>query len=87
MSVRIQVVLSKRERESFRLQAQREGKSLSGWLREAGQDKLSTNKPKPLTTHQEVRRFFRECDRREKGTEPDWQEHLSVLERSFRSGG
>ena len=35
----------------------------------------------------ELREFFREVDAREKGHEPDWEEHLAVMARSRASGG
>jgi hypothetical protein len=35
---------------------------------------------------EELRSFFSECDRRETGTEPDWEQHVRVIERSRRSG-
>jgi len=39
---RVQVLLEKQEREQFRREAEREGLSLSAWLRRAGQDRLGT---------------------------------------------
>src|SRR5438094_78621 len=40
MSSRVQVILSDEDREAFRLQAEREGVSLSAWLRDAGRRRL-----------------------------------------------
>lgn len=30
--------------------------------------------------------FFASCDTQEEGAEPDWEEHLQVIERSRQSG-
>lgn len=37
-------------------------------------------------TQDDLEDFFASCDAREEGTEPDWEEHLQVIERSRRSG-
>jgi hypothetical protein len=61
--------------------------SLSAWLREAGRQKLASEREARLPlTPEALARFFRECDRREEGVEPSWDEHLGILERSRRSG-
>ena len=39
---RVQVLLEEQERGQFRREAEREGLSLSAWLRRAGQDRLGT---------------------------------------------
>ena len=39
-----------------------------------------------MDTIVELRAFFSACDRREEGREPDWQDHLAVIEASKRSG-
>jgi hypothetical protein len=84
---RVQVLLQEAEREQFRRQAEREGLSLSGWLRRAGQERLRSRQGRRLSTVRELREFFREVDAREKGREPDWEEHLAVMARSRASGG
>jgi hypothetical protein len=77
---RVQVLLAEEERERFRRQAEREGLSLSAWLRRAGQDRLRSRQGRRISTVRELREFFREI-------EPDWEEHLAVMARSRASGG
>jgi hypothetical protein len=87
MPTRIQVVIDEMERELFRREARKEGKSLSTWLREAGQKRLSAREStRRITSVKQLRAFFKQCDAQEKEHEPDWQEHLAVLEESYRSG-
>jgi hypothetical protein len=84
---RVQVLLQEAERERFRREAEREGLSLSAWLRRAGQERLRSRQGRRLSTVRELRQFFREIDGRERGREPHWDEHLAVIERSRISGG
>lgn len=83
---RIHIVLSEEEKERFRRYAAREGKTLSEWLREAAREKLRQESPLRLDTLKELRGFFASCDARERGEEPDWEEHRRVIEGSARSG-
>jgi hypothetical protein len=83
---RVQVLLEESEQEHFRQQAEREGLSLSAWLRQAGQERLRSRRGRRLSTLRDLRDFFRVVDAREKGREPDWNEHLAVIERSRASG-
>jgi hypothetical protein len=83
---RVQVLLDEGEQEHFRQQAEREGMSLSAWLRQAGQERLRSRRSRRLSTLRELRDFFRVVDAREKGREPDWDEHLAVINRSRSSG-
>ena len=86
MSSRVQVVMDEMEREAFRRAAAREGLSLSDWLRRAARDRLTAAAPRKLATVDELREFFGECDRREAGREPDWEEHRKVIEESRARG-
>jgi hypothetical protein len=86
MSSRVQVILDEAERESFRERAKAEGLSLSAWLRRAGHERLSARPASPLGNVRALRAFFASCDAREKGQEPDWREHLEVIEKSRRRG-
>ena len=86
MSVRVQVVMDEVERERLRRAAEREGLSLSDWLRRAARDRLRSIEARKLSTVEDLRAVFAECDGRERGTEPDWQEHLAVIEESKASG-
>jgi hypothetical protein len=84
---RVQVILDEEERELFREAAAREGIPLSAWLREAGRERLGAQERlRQVNTVKELRAFFAACDKREKGVEPDWEEHRSVIEHSIRSG-
>ncbi|MBN2497231.1 MAG: antitoxin [Deltaproteobacteria bacterium] len=79
-------MLEEEERESLRQQARREGLSLSAWIRQAAVDRLSSRQAeKRLSTADDLEAFFEACDARETGREPDWSEHLAVIERSRRS--
>jgi hypothetical protein len=87
MTARVQVVVDEEERERFRQQAGTEGLSLSAWLREAGRRRLHEKQnPRELKTVEQLDAFFVECRSREEGQEPDWEEHLAVIEGSVRSG-
>jgi hypothetical protein len=83
---RVQVLLEEAEQEHFRQQAEREGVSLSAWLRQAGQERLRSRRGRRLSTLRDLRDFFRAADAREKGREPDWDVHLAVIDRSRASG-
>jgi hypothetical protein len=87
--VRVQVLISETEREAFRVEAEREGQSLSGWLRERGLEGLDARSSrKKIGSVAELKKFFAACDRREKGRgeEPDWKEHLRVIDASRAAG-
>jgi hypothetical protein len=84
MATRIQVVVDEAEREAFREQAEREGVSLSAWLREAGHRRLQQARPR-LDTVEKVRAFFASLPERE-GVEPDWEEHKEAIARSRIEG-
>lgn len=87
MTTKVQVLLDETEREAFREMAQREGLSLSAWLRKAGKEKLLAKKRhKIIYDKKSLRRFFKHCDALAKGQEPDWEDHLKVINRSRASG-
>jgi hypothetical protein len=39
-----------------------------------------------LNSAADLKKFFKACDLREKGREPDWEEHLEAMERSRKKG-
>jgi hypothetical protein len=87
MATRVQVILEQHERDVFQRQAAREGLSLSGWLREAGRERLERHYQQArIRSAQELRAFFEACDAREAGEEPDWEEHLATIDRSRAEG-
>ncbi|CAN5267430.1 hypothetical protein BH23ACT9_BH23ACT9_14610 [soil metagenome] len=86
---RIQVLTDDAEREAFRAQAQREGRSLSDWLREAGRQRLQDAASARLRTPEDLDVFFAEVDARHgPGAPPedDWEHHRTRIERSRASG-
>ena len=84
---RIHVPLDEGEKERFRRQAEREGKSLAAWLRDAAREKLAAAERRAvIETVDELRTFFASCTAREQRREPDWDDHQRVIERSIRSG-
>jgi CRISPR/Cas system CSM-associated protein Csm2 small subunit len=87
MSIRVQVVLDKHEKQAFRAAARRAGKSLSAWMKECALKRLEASSAGQVPqTADELRRFFEECDQREKGEEPDWAEQRRVIEGAATSG-
>jgi len=85
--VRVQVLIKEREREEFRQVAEQEGKSLSGWLRESALDRLEAMKAAAkMTSASDLREFFKACDLREQGREPEWEEHLETMDESRKTG-
>jgi hypothetical protein len=74
------------EREAFRRAAAREGLSLSDWLRRAARDRLAAAQPPALSSAKDLRAFFKACDAREEGVEPDWDQHRRVIEDSKATG-
>ena len=84
---RIHIVVDAEEKARFRQQARREGKSLGAWLRDAAREKLEAARSEVrIDTPEELQRFFRQSDAREKDREPDWQEHRRVMDRSRVQG-
>jgi hypothetical protein len=87
MSVRVQVILDEQEVTQFKSQAMKESKSLSAWLRDAGKKMIEINKQQQrLTDPDALKRFFRNCNERENGVEPDWEDHKRLILDSFRAG-
>ena len=87
MTVRVQVLLDEHERDLFRQQATLDGVSLSTWLKQAGHLRLAHGqRATNLDSSQALQAFFADCDHREQGWEPDWEEHISVIRRSQTEG-
>ena len=87
MAERVQVILGAEEKERLQQQSAREKTSLSAWIRRAALERLAAiSAQHRLSSRAELRAFFSACDRRERGREPDWDEHLQVIERSRRPG-
>ena len=87
MSVRVQVILDEGEMAKFKSQALKESKSLSAWLRDAGKKMLQANRKwQTLTDPVFLKEFFEQCNKREKGAEPDWEEQKSLILESYQGG-
>ena len=87
MSVRVQVILDDIEAARFKSQAKKESKSLSAWLGEAGRKMLEENqKRNALTDPQALESFFEDCNSRETGREPDWDDHKELILEGFQAG-
>ena len=85
---RVQLVIPDEDRDRFSHQARSEGLTLSAWLRAAARERLEARqRVVPFESPAELERFFRTCDTLEgPGTEPDWHEHLAVINESRRRG-
>ena len=83
---RIHLILDPGEHDAFRARASEEGTTLSEWLREAARERLARSRPARIDSLADLDRFFEERTAAESGNEPDWDEHLAVLERSRRDG-
>ena len=87
MAIRVQVILEKEEAARFKSQALKEAKSLSAWLKEAGRQMLEIKgRGRSLIEPGSLKRFFKECDHRESGKEPEWEEHKRFILQGFRKG-
>ncbi len=85
---RVQLVIPDAEKHRFVHQARREGMSFSAWLRAAARDRFQKNQNyEKLETAEEMRAFWERCDERVgPGREPDWDEHLRVINESRSRG-
>ena len=85
---RVQLVIPDSDRDRYVYQAQREGMTFSAWLRAAAEERLAKQqRSKPFESVAHLEAFFQQCDEREGDTpEPDWHEHLRVMEESRMSG-
>lgn len=86
MTTRIHLVIEERERDAFRARAMAEGLSLSEWLREAARERLERERPLEIATVADLDRFFAERAATASGAEPDWEQHLEVIDRSRHAG-
>ena len=85
---RVQLVMPDADRDRFVNQARREGMSLSAWLRAAARERLETRQSvKLFKSPEDVKEFFRSCAAQEgPETEPDWSDHLRVINESRGRG-
>ena len=85
---RVQLVMPDADRDRFVDQARREGMSLSAWLRAAARERLETRqRVKLFEFPDDVKEFFQYCAALDcPETEPDWSEHLRVMNESRGTG-
>lgn len=85
---RVQLLIPDEDRDRFVHQARREGMTLSAWLRAAAHQRLAAGqRSDPFETPEDLEAFFQECDAIEgPDTEPDWSEHLALIDESRRRG-
>ena len=85
---RVQLVMPDEDRDRFAHQARQEGMSFSAWLREAARERLERKRQtKRFESEAEIEAFWRKCDEQAgPGREPDWEEHLEIINASRSSG-
>lgn len=87
MSVRIQVILDEKEATRFKSQAVKESKSLSAWLRDAGNKMIEISRQQQRLTDPDcLKQFFQKCDQGTNGVEPDWEDHKKLILDSYQAG-
>ena len=87
MAERVQVILKPEEKARLQRQAEREGASLSAWLRQVALERLAQSAAKvQIANPAQLRSFWKQCAAIEDGSEPDWELHRAVIINSKRSG-
>ena len=83
---RVQLLIPDEDRDRFVRQARIEGMSLSAWLIVAARQRVAQKQRSvPFESAEDLKRFFRECDALEGPKfEPDWEDHLEVINESRR---
>ena len=90
--VPVQLEITDTELAMFEEQARCEGLSLEDWLWAAAHDRLAhkpkfDRKPKRRKPRESLDEFFRRCDEIPGlEREPDWEEHLRVIDRAIWRG-
>lgn len=90
MKDRIHIVLPLGEKERYRAIAEREGTTLSSWIRDALRERASKyDVDRKLDTADDLEAFFRECDELHGNageTEPDWDDHERLIHEARAQG-
>ena len=86
---RVQLLIPDEDRVRLVHQARRERMSLSAWLRDAALERLDRqSQARRFASGADLDSFFADCDAlTESDTEPDWEQHRLVIERSRGRGG
>ena len=85
---KVQLTITDEECDRFVLQAQSEGLSLCAWLRAIANKRIEEKqRAERFVSTVDVDAFFKACGKL-KGpeSEPDWEEHLNVMEQSRACG-
>ena len=89
--VKIQLEISEEDQERFARQAEREGKTLDAWLIGVAKQRImepqAGKQARKFESPNEIREYLRahsNLDGLER--EPDWEEHLRILDLSKRQG-
>ena len=87
-ATRVPLMISDEDRDGFVRQAQREGMTLSEWLRTAAHERPNhQQRAGSFASTAEIDAFFLECDDLPgPSSEPNWGEHLNVIDGSRRRG-
>ena len=85
---RVQLLIPDNDRDRFVHQARREGMTLSSWLRSAAHERLGRqHRSRLFDSPADIDEFFRACDELDgAGPEPNWDEHLNVIDESRSRG-
>ena len=85
---RVQILIPDEDRDRLVHQARKEGMTFSAWLRAAAHQRLAAKqRSQPFESAEDIEAFFRQCDALEgPETEPNWDEHLAVMDESKRRG-
>ena len=85
---RVQILIPDEDRDRLVHQARKEGMTFSAWLRAAAHQRLAAQQRcRPFQSAEDIDAFFRRCDALEgPETEPDWDEHLAVIDESRSRG-
>ncbi|MYH09981.1 MAG: hypothetical protein F4012_12890 [Gemmatimonadales bacterium] len=77
---RIHFVVKESAKIRYQAEAEREGKSLGQWLREAADERLAATRRRKFTV-EELKEFAAKCDARHPpgAKEPDWPEIKKML--------
>ncbi len=85
---RVQLVIPDEDRDRFVHQARSEGMTLSAWLRSAARQRLrEKQRSNTFESPADLEEFFQSCDGLEgPRREPDWEEHMGVIDESRQRG-
>jgi len=85
---RVQLVMADEDRDRYVAQARREGMSFSAWLRCAARERLEARQSvERFESPEDVEAFFETLAGLDgPDTEPDWSEHLRVMNEARSRG-